>query len=333
MTTPSHYGHLAPTFDVFKNFINGTVDVGSNPKRALIILAHDGIGTAARYPTGVTVGGVAMNATAVEIDGTNSVRYVGYTLKASEGLGTGVLAYTLTMATPVDTGSPYVHGEVMNDVETIGAAVKSAGFSGTISKVVPTTAGQVVLVLHSCENKPSAITHTAPATEIQDAANSNFISHSMLQTAVGASTTVAAGISPNSVWLGFAWALTGSAAAPTALTVNSGPSTGTVGVASSNFVIGTDNPITSGSVLITPNDGGAGGTFTPASASVSSGTATQAFQYTAASPGTKTLTFANDGGLTAPSASFVATAVAAPSSIGAAISRPSLGRSSFGLKR
>lgn len=333
MTTPSHYGHLTPVSDTFQNVINGTVDVGSNPKRALILLAYDGVGNAARYPTGVTVGGVAMNATAVEVDGTNNVRYAGFTLKASEGLGTGVLPYTLTMSTPVSTGSPVIHGEVMNDVETIGAAVKSAGFSGTISKVVPTTAGQVVLALHSSENKPSTVTHTAPASEIQDAVLGNFIAHTMLQTAVGASTTVQASVSPNSVWLGFAWALTGTAAAPSALTIDSGPAGGTVGVASSNYVIGTDNPITSGSVLITPNDGGAGGTFTPASASVSSGTATQAFQYTAASPGTKTLTFANDGGLTAPSASFVATAVAAPSSIGAAISRPSLGRSSFGLKR
>lgn len=333
MATPSHYGHLAPTFDTFKNFINGTVDVGSNPGRALFVLAHDGIGIPARYPTGITVGGVAMNATAVEVDGTNSIRYVGYWLTAAQGLGTGVLPYTLTMATPVDNGSPVIHGEVMNDVSVVGTAVKSAGFSGSMTRVVPTSAGQVVLSLSSLVNNPVTTTPTAPSTEVQDIGNQNYTSHSMLQTAVGASTTVQASVSPNSVWLGFAWALTGTAAAPTALTVNSGPAGGTVGVASSNFVIGTDNPITSGSVLITPNDGGDGGTFTPASASVSSGTATQAFQYTAASPGTKTLTFANDGGLTAPSASFVATAVAAPSSIGAAISRPSLGRSSFGLKR
>lgn len=89
---------------------------------------------------------------------------------------------------------------------------------------------------------------------------------------------------------------TASSASATA-TVVSGPSSGTVGVASTNFTASA-NGVISGTVVITPADGGAGGTFSPTTVSISAGSPTATFTYTAASAGAKTLSFTNSGSLT-----------------------------------
>lgn len=85
----------------------------------------------------------------------------------------------------------------------------------------------------------------------------------------------------------------------TAVTLT-GPTSGTVGAASTNFTAGANGAIT-GTVVVTPSDGGAGGTFTPTTVSISSGTPTATFTYTASSTGAKTISVTNDGGLTNPS--------------------------------
>ena len=100
----------------------------------------------------------------------------------------------------------------------------------------------------------------------------------------------------------------------TAITL-SGPSSGTVGVASSNFTAGANGTIT-GTVTVTPSDGGDGGTFAPTSVAISSGTPTATFTYTAASAGspTATITVTNNGSLTNPAGiAYTATAPAATS--------------------
>lgn len=86
--------------------------------------------------------------------------------------------------------------------------------------------------------------------------------------------------------------------AATATTL-SGPSSGTVGVASTNFTAGADGAIT-GTVIVTPSDGGGGGTFTPTTVSISAGTPTGTFTYTPASTGAKTISTTNNGGLSNP---------------------------------
>jgi hypothetical protein len=100
----------------------------------------------------------------------------------------------------------------------------------------------------------------------------------------------------------------------TAITL-SGPSNGTVGVASSNFTVGANGAIT-GTVTVTPSDGGDGGTFTPASVNISAGTPTATFVYTAANAGspTATITVTNNGSLSNPAGiAYTATAPAATS--------------------
>ncbi len=87
---------------------------------------------------------------------------------------------------------------------------------------------------------------------------------------------------------------------PSAATAYSitGPTTGPVGSPSSAFTVVANGSL-AGNITITPSDGGAGGTFSPASITLPSGTAPQVtFTYTAASTGAKTLSFSNNGGLT-----------------------------------
>ncbi|MDP2323529.1 MAG: hypothetical protein Q8N51_05810 [Gammaproteobacteria bacterium] len=80
-------------------------------------------------------------------------------------------------------------------------------------------------------------------------------------------------------------------------TTLSGPSSGTTGVASTNFTVGANGTIT-GTVTVTPSDAADGGTFTPTSVAISSGTPTATFTYTPASVGVKTISISDDGGLT-----------------------------------
>jgi hypothetical protein len=111
-----------------------------------------------------------------------------------------------------------------------------------------------------------------------------------------------------SVTTDLAAAITGSvmvfradATAATAITLT-GPSSGTVGSPSTNFTAGANGPIT-GTITVTPSDGGDGGTFTPTSVAISSASPTATFTYTAANAGspTATITVTNNGGLTNPS--------------------------------
>lgn len=93
-----------------------------------------------------------------------------------------------------------------------------------------------------------------------------------------------------------------------------GPTSGSVSQASTVFTVKL-NPsygtITS-PVTVTPNDGGAGGTFSPASLTLPAGTTTGAFTftYTAASAGSKPIGITNNAGLTNPATISYTAAVA-----------------------
>lgn len=87
--------------------------------------------------------------------------------------------------------------------------------------------------------------------------------------------------------------------AATAVTMT-GSTSGTNGVASSNFTIAANGAIT-GAVIVTPSDAANGGTFSPTSVSISTALPTATFTYTPASTGAKTISVTNNGGLTNPS--------------------------------
>jgi hypothetical protein len=90
---------------------------------------------------------------------------------------------------------------------------------------------------------------------------------------------------------------TASAAAATALTLT-GPSTGVAGSPSSAFTVGANGVIT-GTITVTPT--AAGCTFTPTTVNISAGSPTATFTCTAAAAGAKSITLANNGGLSNPS--------------------------------
>lgn len=90
----------------------------------------------------------------------------------------------------------------------------------------------------------------------------------------------------------------GAGGAASAVTM-SGPTSGPNGVASSNFTVGANGSIT-GTVIVTPSDAGAGGTFAPTTVSINSGTPTGTFTYTPATLGAKTISATNNGGLANP---------------------------------
>ena len=94
--------------------------------------------------------------------------------------------------------------------------------------------------------------------------------------------------------------------APATAVTASGPSTGTVGVASSPFTLGLNGTDT-GTVVVTPSDGGGGGTFSPSTVNIINGAPANC-TYTPGSAGVKTISFTNDRGLTNP-ASISLTAV------------------------
>lgn len=81
----------------------------------------------------------------------------------------------------------------------------------------------------------------------------------------------------------------------------SGPASGPIGSPSSNFTVGANGDIT-GTVVVTPSDGGGGGTFVPTSVSISSGSPTATFTYSASSAGSKSISVTNNGALSNPTA-------------------------------
>jgi hypothetical protein len=97
------------------------------------------------------------------------------------------------------------------------------------------------------------------------------------------------------------WTIVGVPPLPATTYSLSGPTTGDVGVASTAFTVqlpaGQTVP---GTVTVTPSDGGAGGTFTPSSVPLTTGSPLATFTYTPASAGAKTISVTNSGGLTNP---------------------------------
>ncbi|GIW59466.1 MAG: hypothetical protein KatS3mg087_0532 [Patescibacteria group bacterium] len=78
------------------------------------------------------------------------------------------------------------------------------------------------------------------------------------------------------------------------------PTSASVGIASASFSVTLSNG--SGSVIVTPNDGGNGGTFNPTSVTLTPGSPTGTFTYTATKSGAIPINLTNNSGLTNPTA-------------------------------
>lgn len=98
-----------------------------------------------------------------------------------------------------------------------------------------------------------------------------------------------------------------------------GPTGGATSVASTNFTVGV-TPVGSaitGTVIVTPSDGGGGGTFSPTSVNLTTGAPTATFTYTpSATAGARTISVTNNGSLTDPSnITYTSAAAVAPAAI------------------
>lgn len=81
----------------------------------------------------------------------------------------------------------------------------------------------------------------------------------------------------------------------------SGPSSGDVGVASTDFTVALPfGGAVTGTVTVTPDDNGAGGTFTPTTVNLTTASPSATFTYTPSTVGTSTISVTNNGGLTNP---------------------------------
>jgi hypothetical protein len=80
-----------------------------------------------------------------------------------------------------------------------------------------------------------------------------------------------------------------------------GPTLGQVNQASTNFTVSANGQV-SGSVTVTPSDGGKGGTFTPSSFTMTGVSPSVTFTYTPSQTGNISISISNNGSLTNPSA-------------------------------
>jgi len=79
-----------------------------------------------------------------------------------------------------------------------------------------------------------------------------------------------------------------------------GPDTATVNVASDEFTVRIASGLGVGSVRVTPDDGGAGGSFSVAYVTLSDGSRSATFTYTPVAAGVVEISVSNDGGLDDP---------------------------------
>lgn len=85
----------------------------------------------------------------------------------------------------------------------------------------------------------------------------------------------------------------------TAITL-SGPLSGVVNTASTNFTVGADGTIT-GTITVTFTDSSGAGSFSPSSVNISAGSPTATATYTPTTTGARNINCSNNGSLAAPS--------------------------------
>lgn len=204
--------------------------------------------------------------------------------------------------------------------QQVGSAPGTFAVSAAGADITPTQDNEVII---SCVAQSGAVTGYSASSgstlvALQDFSSGNNygvgVVYRVQTTAATLSNSTVVSNWTTAVPIAQASASFKAAAAGATTTTLTGPSSGTVGVASTNFTVGANGSIT-GTVTVTPSDGGAGGTFTPSSVNISSGSTTATFTYTAASAGAKSITLGNNGGLSNPGTwTYTAAAAGAPTS-------------------
>jgi hypothetical protein len=237
-------------------------------------------------PASEAVGTTAIGVPKVSADGAAARGWAGYRAGANPSLtfATGQIAWA-TLVIPGASSAFAFTGTVPAQTGATGTAITTIALAGYFSG--GTTPYTYAVQSGALPGGLSLNTSTGDITGTPSASGSFTV-------VVRGTDAAAATADTNSI--GFTISVGGAA---TALTMT-GPSTGVVGSPSTNFTVGANGTISS-SHVVTPSDGGGGGTFTPTSVTISSGTPTQTFTYTPASSGAKTISATDAGGYTAPS--------------------------------
>lgn len=197
-----------------------------------------------------------------------------------------------------DGGLTNPTGVTYNSVAATTLQFTSAPTSGGISSassnfVVGVVSGGIVGTVTITPND-GGVGGTFNPTTVNISSGSPTASFTYTPTTSGARTISITNNSSLTNPAGVTYTATGA----TAVTVT-GPSSGSVGVASTAFTVGANGGIT-GTVRVTPNDNSGGGTFTPTFVDINNATPTATFTYTPNSAGAKTLSFTNNGSLSNP---------------------------------
>ena len=221
------------------------------------------------------------NYTDVSADVSNSNAFTGYRLMFAAG-SYALLKYINLSATTFFSGI----GSVANgSTHTLDLAVRNINGS---QYLFPMSDGGLI---------------DGSAGVVQDGTLTSGYPGQMAEIPAGQTPAITSSVSSNFIGYNADWTSNSPATSYTL----TGPSSSTENQASSNFTI-TPNGAYAG--IITPSDGGAGGTFTPSSLSFSNSSAAQTFTYTATATGTITISASSSPAITNPSPLTVAVSAA-----------------------
>lgn len=211
MATPS-YLNSGAAWASFNANVTVSLDLGTGPDRAVLVLACAGTNTNSFGVTGVTVGGVAATLSSEVLRSTDNRR-----IKAAWLVGASVPSgvQNVTAATSSDgTNKPEIVVAVYDNVSAAGSPVFASALSTSLSRTVTSATGNLVAGL-AFWDAASTGTPTNGATERLEATPGDWRAYAF-DNAGAATTTLSATLtSPTPIWIVAGWDLTGTVPAAT----------------------------------------------------------------------------------------------------------------------
>lgn len=260
------------------------------------------IGLGAGFPTLTGVDAALFNLVSVGANQWRAVKLVGGNFEAPDDAGANrVYDITFNASASVSRACTIT---LTNVVELPGAPTIGTATAGnatvTINGTAPAPNGGPSVTGYQATLSPGAITKTSatlPITFVAADGVVNGVAYTGTLRAINSDGTGPASASSNPV-------TPSTGATATAVTVTPPtPASGSVGVASGAFTVGLNGTLGAGVTrVVTPSAGAGGGSFSPASVSLTDAQPTGTFVYTPASEGAKSITVTNDGALANPAA-------------------------------
>ena len=269
-----------PTSSASTNFTVGVTPVGGTITGTVVVTPSDASGGGTFSPTTISLTAGSPTGTFTYTAASNGAKTISVTNNGSLTNPSNI-TYTAssTAATAIAVSGP--SGGVTGVASTSYTASANGVITGTviITPACATGSFSPSTVSISAATPNATFTYTPAST---GAKTISFTNNGSLTNQANLTYTV-------------------TAPAVTGITLT-GPASGAVSNASSNFTVGVTpvGGVISGTVIVTPSDGGAGGAFAPTSVSLTAGSPTGTFTYTAASTGAKTISVSNNGSLSAP---------------------------------